>query len=128
MLKPIPMKAFVVSCLAPCILCLLLLSTCSDDDRGNTCSVDDPARDLPWLKKAIETYQLPTSSDATIEQGTYRFRTVFIISLCCPTCRMAPLPVFTCEGVAIDNLSPADENIKGRKVIWKTDGDQAICW
>jgi hypothetical protein len=120
------MKSFVVSCLFLCLT--LLLSTCSDDDRDNTCSVDDPVRDLPWLKSAIETYQLPGSSDVIIEQGTYRFKTVFIIDVCCLTCRMAPLPVYTCEGVAIDRLSHDDENIKNEKVIWKTPADKASCW
>jgi hypothetical protein len=129
MLKPILMKSFVASCLAPCLLAglMLLLSTCTDNDRNNTCAVNDPVHDLPWLKTIIETYQRSNYMDVTIEQGTYRFQTVFIIDLCCTTCYIMPPPVFTCEGVALNTLSPGDKNIKNKKVIWKTDDDEIGC-
>jgi hypothetical protein len=66
--------------------------------------------------------------DVTVEQGTYLFKTVFMISLCCPTCYMVPPPVYTCDGKPIDDLAPTSKEITDRKVIWKTDDDEVGCW
>jgi hypothetical protein len=122
MLKPGIMKPSILLGLA------LLLATCSNDEH--TCSVNDPAQDLPWLKETIESYKTGYT-DVTIEQGRFVLNTVFIITPCCLTCRsiVAVTPwVRNCEGKVMDGLSANDERIKGKKLIWKTPDDQAECW
>lgn len=120
------MKFTLLICLA------LLFVTCSDDDhRANTCSVVNPVKELDWLKEAIESYK-DGPADVSVEQGTYLFKTVFILTPCCPVCDVqdlaGPSPVYTCEGDVIDNLFPGDPGITDRKVIWKTPAMKASCW
>jgi hypothetical protein len=113
------------------LLCfVLLLGACSGDDHNpvNTCDVINPVTQLPWLKASIESYQKYNGTiDITVEQGVYQFKTVFIIIPCCPACYLVPPPVHTCEGTAIENLSPGDPAITDRKVIWKTPALKAVC-
>lgn len=115
------------------LICLALsFVTCSDDDdhRANTCSVIDPVTQLDWLKGAIALYD-DGPVDLMVEQGTYLFKTVFILTPCCPVCSVQNFvipPVYTCEGVEIKDLYPNDTAIKDRNVIWKTPAEEATCW
>lgn len=114
------------------LFCLALLFVTCSDDNSNTCSVDDPVNDLPWLK-AITKSSPDNPADLTVEQGTFFFRTVFITIICCPTCSSGRSmnyinSVYTCEGEAVDGLSPDSKAIKDRKVIWRTPAEEADCW
>jgi hypothetical protein len=111
------------------LFCLTLsLISCSDDEKSNFCGGLFPEKHLPWLREAIEEYEKTDFIDLEVEQGKYNSQTVFILVPCCTTCDFIAPPVYTCDGQVVDGLSPGDEAIKERKVIWKTPADGTNCW
>lgn len=113
------------------LICLTLLSAACDNDSNNTCSVNDPVTELDWLKEIIETYQGGTT-DLTVEQATYRFKTIFIATPCCSMCDatygIVIPPVYNCKGEELEGLSADSEEIWNKKVIWQTPVEEADCW
>jgi hypothetical protein len=91
------------------LLILPLLSTlsCQKDEKSesskNTCSVTDPAQDLPWLQSKIALITSQDSSYAYIQQAVYQGQTVFIFRNCCPSCNTI-VPVYNCQGEIICTL------------------------
>jgi hypothetical protein len=123
MLKPIYMKSIFLFCFT-----LLLISCSGDDDLSTSCGVLFPAKQIPWLRGAIDEFQKSDILDVTVEQGEYNSQTVFIITPCCLTCNFMAPPVYACDGKVVAGLNPSDENIQDRKVIWKSPADGANCW
>jgi hypothetical protein len=109
------------------ILIFFILISCKDknDDTPtikNTCAVNEPLVDLPWLKEIIEAHeQYNTEIDRQfyIQQGLYNNKTVFVHGNCCVNCNTVK-PVYTCEGQILFNLS--NEEIQNLKLIWKPVG------
>jgi hypothetical protein len=70
----------------------------------NTCSVSNPAQDLPWLTHKIEF--ILASQDSSyffVQQANYRGQTVFLFKDCCPYCD-TQLLAYNCQGEVICQL------------------------
>lgn len=105
----------------PFIVCLSI--SCTDHDNpthlSNTCSVDNPVEDLPWLKQKIS--EMETSKNALLEfsyiqMGTYKNETIFIANSCCPYCYIVPV-IYNCNGDVMDNVDSG--KVENVKTIWK---------
>jgi hypothetical protein len=103
------------------IICLLF--ACTDHNNpsrlSNTCSVDNPAEDLPWLKQKISEMEASpntTTKFASVLMGTYDGETVFIFDNCCPFCDMM-IFVYNCDGQIMDNVDSG--MVTKPKIIWK---------
>jgi hypothetical protein len=85
---------------------LCTASACNNEDsspRQTPCSVNNPARDLPWLKEKVGALRAQDSSYEYIQQATYRGQTVFVFENCCPHCNTI-VPVYNCRGELICTL------------------------
>ncbi len=90
------------------LLMIVLFATyaCRNEDsspRQDTCSVNNPAQDLPWLKEKVEALREQESSYEYIQQATYRGQTVFLFGSCCPNCNTVA-PVYNCQGELVCTL------------------------
>ena len=111
---------------------LLGLSACDKDELRNTCNVENPVEDLPWLKTRIESYLQSDSSEldlsmyAYVAQATYKGETIFLFLNCCPLCNYVP-QAYSCQGNLIENDTIDWEVIweQDRKVIAR--GEQFEC-
>ena len=113
---------------------LLGLSACDQDatELRNTCNVENPVEDLPWLKTRIESYLQSDSSETDwsryvyVAQTTYKGETIFLFLNCCPYCNYVP-HAYSCQGNLIENDAIDWE------MIWKQDmeviarGEQLEC-
>ncbi len=107
--------------------CALLLLTCKEDDSPkpkNTCSVEDPVHDLPWLAAEVEEMQNSSLAEYWyITQAQYGAETVFIYGNCCPFCNTMT-PVFNCSGEQLGTVGDGTfemDNFKNEAVIWAPD-------
>ncbi|HWA32793.1 MAG TPA: hypothetical protein VG737_01620 [Cyclobacteriaceae bacterium] len=111
------------------ILCALAFTLtgcppgCGVPESIGACGVADPVENLPWLK--IEIQALKSSSleaDYTVSQATYKGNTVFWISICCPTCDVAPPTIKKCDGNVAGQLTVDIQNseLSNTREIWKT--------
>ena len=100
--------------------------TCTYHDSGdlnNTCMVNNPATDLPWLKAIISQYEtsaVEMSQYLYITQATHEGHSVFIFGSCCPNCNTV-IPVYDCHGDFLFyrfDKEQADK-IKDEKMIWR---------
>lgn len=86
-------------------LLIIGLAACHEDavPLENTCGVDNPVEDLPWLQTRIERAQQPdfNTLNFTIQQVTYEAETLFIFGYCCSNCFMIPT-VYNCQGEIIE--------------------------
>jgi hypothetical protein len=111
----------------------MLFATCTNDDcsdLNNTCMVQDPVTDLPWLKQTIQRYEETKNTEMYrylyIAQATFKGRTVFIFGNCCPNCNTV-IPVNDCQGKFLFyrfDKEQADK-VKDEKVIWQA--ENSLC-
>jgi hypothetical protein len=99
-------------------ICSAFLFSCNDNEDPIGCGgVEDPVKDLAWIREAI---QFSNSSGlagfAYLVQGTYEGKTVFIMESCCPFCNIITV-VQDCRGEVIPDASVSD--VINKKVIWK---------
>jgi len=109
-------------------LFIFMAFSCDKEDKivgSNTCSVINPAQDLPWLRDKIAeiTSQDPAYNYSYIQQADYQGQTVFIFGNCCPNCNTT-VPVYNCQGEFICTLYSEDcpgflDQIKNVKTIVK---------
>lgn len=89
-----------------CLLAVVLVMGCTDHtfepQLSNTCSVQHPVQDLPWLRQMIEGYRQSPQKNWFIQQGTYKGQTVFAFNICCANCNYV-IPVHNCSGERILN-------------------------
>ncbi|HEY9488320.1 MAG TPA: hypothetical protein VIQ51_08310 [Chryseosolibacter sp.] len=109
------------------VLCIILVfvSSCvsHDDPQANTCNVNNPIEDLPWLKKEVAEFNGSDLERAYwfITKATYKSETVFIVRNCCPNCSTLPPPVYACNGVLLFRGNDEQYNdISGERLIWKS--------
>ena len=112
------------------LLSLILTIVFSSCEKEKVCGVDNPQKDLPWLKEFIDVVgsnaQAGFSHHVKIYQCTYRNGIGFLIEPCvgCPD---AGFLLVNCEGKCLCNLwgftgdSCTEYNIdfKRKKLIWK---------
>jgi hypothetical protein len=121
------------------VFLILLIATsfygCKKESCLDDCQVENPARDLPWLKKIIDlhtadpnsTYTEAAYPKAEIVSYTYQGQTVFLLDLCvqCPDSQSW---VANCQGEAIcefggitgKNTCPDfSQKAVEKEVIWK---------
>lgn len=108
------------------IIIFLFLSiafSCQDPEGPESCGVENPTENLPWLKETIEG--LMNSELGVyfyIVEGRYEGNTVFMVQNCCPFCSSV-VSVTNCEGQNLGYLSETN-GIDPKKVtflqtIWK---------
>ncbi len=107
-----------------CIVVLVLLISCSDEENLNTCDVADPVTELQWLKTEIQNNSQTGSvhADYIIYHTIYKGRSVFVSLMCCPVCNTSPPLVRTCSGRVIGAIGddiPSDI-LQNAQVIWRT--------
>jgi len=109
-------------------LLLLSITACNEDtiELANTCEVENPAEELPWLKTAIDDFMETDISHNYVEQATYQENTIFIFLSCCPACFFIPR-VYDCQGNRLQNVPIDLEAIpqEKRKIIAK--GEDFAC-
>lgn len=112
-----------------CIITLISFTfSCSDDDDDlpiiSACGVDNPVRDLPFLRTEIaEREQNPTQDTqfCFITQGTLNGETVFVYQDCNPSINKI-IPIFDCEGIllnGLDNSIISIGEVTDQVIIWQ---------
>jgi len=102
------------------VLIILLVSCRQEDIIPNTCGVNNPLNDLPWLKKLNHDDHLGFS----IVQGVYQGQTVYVVSGC-GRCFAGPyMSLYRCDGSLICNGLVLDTSAKGCSQIVLTVQDR----
>lgn len=100
-----------------CFILIIMLATlpACKEEVVYGCQVEDPVRDLPWLKEIVADLagNSQPSRCPSITQARAGKKTVFYIQNCCPTCSCG-IQLYDCVG----NVIP-DEPISHETVIWK---------
>lgn len=106
-----------------CII-LVFISSCVSHEfpQANSCNVNNPIEDLPWLK--AEVADLNDSELGRkywfITQATYKLQTVFIVKNCCPNCGTLPPPVYACSGELLFRGSDEQyKDVHSERLLWK---------
>lgn len=108
-----------------CSIFLFLACINSEEFNGKSaCGVDNPVKDLAWLKNEIEQRENNESVDWQyhfILQAVFEKQDIFIDANCCPNCNSIYV-VYNCSGESIgfigDEKFSFDLLSKGT-VIWK---------
>jgi len=116
------MNRIITALIATIFLGLTLIFSCKKDTSGNTCGVDNPLEDLPWLKSRIAIISGSNPQTAKyqfVSQANYRGNTVFIFGNCDPLA-LSVFPVVSCANINIGNVGeiPAD-SLLNQVTIWK---------
>ncbi len=89
--------------------------------------VDDPVKELPWIKERMNT--MVTSSPETAKYkyvtiGEYDGQTVFLFGDCDPLA-LSVLPIYNCSGDFVANFGDFPlEKLSLGEVIWKTEDSE----
>jgi hypothetical protein len=105
---------------------LLVFLSCSDDEDINrpACGVDNPAKELSWLKTEIDNREANVNEDTKycyITQGEYEGQTVFVYWDCNPLIDKN-IPVFDCDGNMLGGTreNPISlDDLENQIIIWK---------
>ncbi|RKN78435.1 hypothetical protein [Ulvibacterium marinum] len=108
------------------LVALLVLQSCSDDDDmiRPACGVDNPAKELSWLRTEIDNREANITEDTKycyITQGEYEGQTVFVYWDCNPLIDKN-IPVFDCDGNMLGGTpeNPISlDDLENQIIIWK---------
>lgn len=99
-------------------ICSDLLFSCNENEGPVVCGVENPAEDLAWIKKEIQSIGFPNSVKYSyLMQASYQEKTVFFFGYCNPLMNFA-LIVKDCEGNQVLGETTLSD-LKDQKVIWK---------
>jgi len=103
----------------------LMAFSCEKEEMpGNTCGVNNPLKELSWLKSYIQRQEQNYPDIAKylyIAQAEYNGQAVFLYYNCNPLYDTI-VPVYNCQGELLFYLGQEPEKgagIKNEKVIWK---------
>lgn len=91
--------------------------SCEEPDGPKVCGVEDPVKDLSWIKvdiKEIENSGL--LQYAYLVQANYKGKVVFFMGYCCPFCKFA-IVIRDCQGEILSNVS--SDQLTDQKVVWR---------
>lgn len=101
------------------------LASCSDSDDNivSGCGVNNPAKDLQWLKTEIDRRNENPTEDMKycyILHAEYDGEAVFVYQDCNPLINKI-IPVFNCDGTIINgpNNPITFDELQNQKIIWK---------
>ena len=110
------------------ILMSITFTTSCDHGNGleNSCLVNDPTNDLPWLKSEIEKLEQGYRDNPElyryfyVYQAEFKGQTVFIFDSCCPFCNMV-VPVMNCQGDLLGYMGSGNDfsKITRETIIWQ---------
>jgi hypothetical protein len=109
--------------------CFLLVFSCEKDNLAdNTCNVQNPLKDLLWLKNTIQSLERlgpERNKYDVISMAEYNGETVFIHSNCDPVANSV-FPVMDCAGELLGYLGEiSPDSLVNSKVIWKS--ESTVC-
>jgi hypothetical protein len=91
--------------------------SCQEPDGPVTCGVEDPVKNLAWIKAEIKEIEASGLLEYSyLIQANYKGNTVFFMGSCCPFCKFA-LIIKDCQGNVLTNVS--SDQLMDQKVIWK---------
>ncbi|MDX5339730.1 MAG: hypothetical protein LPK25_11925 [Cyclobacteriaceae bacterium] len=109
--------------LLPFLFLSLVIFSCKESEGPESCGVENPAQNLPWLAERIEEIEASSFSEYFyVTEARYKGNTVFLMENCCPFCSSV-VTVFNCSGENIGYLSeqngidPAE--ITQVRIAWK---------
>lgn len=101
----------------------LLIFSCQKSEGPESCGVENPTQNLPWLKEIVKDLESSSLSEYHyVVEARYEGNTVFLIQNCCPFCNSI-VPVYNCKGEDLGYLS--DQNgiqpskISFVRIVWK---------
>ncbi|WP_422083855.1 hypothetical protein [Ulvibacterium sp.] len=105
---------------------LFALLSCSNDNDiiRPACGVDNPAKELSWLKTEIDNREANITEDTKycyITQADYKGQTVFVYQDCNPLIDKG-IPILDCEGNWIDRTEEnrfALRDLENQIIIWR---------
>ncbi len=105
---------------------LLVFLSCSDDEDiiRSACGVDNPAKELSWLRTEIDNREANITEDTKycyITQGEYEGQTIFVYWDCNPLIDKN-IPVFDCDGNMLGGTpgNPISlDDLENQIIIWK---------
>lgn len=108
------------------LIALLVIHSCSDDDDmiRPACGVDNPVRELSWLRTEIDNREANITEDTKycyITQGEYKGQTVFLYRDCNPLVDKG-ITILDCDGNWIDRTEEnrfALRDLENQIIIWK---------
>lgn len=108
------------------LVALLVLQSCSDDDDmiRPACGVDNPAKEISWLRAEIDNREANITEDTKycyITQAEYKGQTVFVYQDCNPLIDKG-IPILDCDGNWIDRTEEnrfALRDLENQIIIWK---------
>ena len=98
---------------------LIGLTSCGQDDENfgiNTCAVENPAEEIEWIRKVIESHA--DDEYSTCMMADYQGETVFYHSNCNPLENWS-FSVLNCEGEVLGILSELRDELTNITTIWK---------
>ncbi len=114
-------------------ICMMLVFSCEKDNYDNTCGVDDPTKELAWLKGQIEYIEQMNPEDSKYyyyKMASYEGATVFIPGNCNPVLDMVYI-VLDCSGERIGIIGYGEDYINPDQltdeiVIWQSVNSECI--
>jgi hypothetical protein len=124
------MKKMILQTAAVLLLLAGMTVSCGKKDcqcnNEKACNVENPLRDLPWLKQFINEVKDTESGHKRIYQCTYKDGTGFLINNCvgCPD---AGLNLVNCDGTSLcvlyglagDPCTEFEIDFESMKLIWE---------
>ncbi len=103
------------------MLCkVVIFSSCQ---KEKVCNVDNPKKDLPWLKDIIDETPKGAPPGVKIYQCIHKGDIVFLLDVCTRECSDFQYVIVNCEGeqLCASALMNCEEyaDIKRKKLIWK---------
>ncbi|WP_299535073.1 hypothetical protein [Ulvibacterium sp.] len=111
---------------SPIFFVLFVLLSCSNDDDviRPACGVDNPAKELSWLRMEIDEREANVTEDTKycyITQGEYEGQPIFVYWDCNPLIDKA-IPIFNCNGEMINGTSGRPislDDLENQIIIWR---------
>jgi hypothetical protein len=127
------MKKFLTAPVFLVSICMMLVLSCEKDEYENTCGVDDPVKELSWLKDQIETVEMMNPEYSRyyyIKMAAYKGETVFITGNCNPFADSVFI-VYNCNGEMIGYLGYSEDYVnpdllKNEIVIWQSENTACV--
>ncbi|WP_210486682.1 DUF6970 domain-containing protein [Rufibacter aurantiacus] len=104
-----------------CLLCILALTSCEDEQVYQTCVVANPTQEIEWLRVKVQELQASEYCQV-VQTGTWKNRTVFVLASCEPNVNSIS-SVYDCDGNLLcyggDETCPDfSKEVKDLQPIW----------
>lgn len=114
------MKVSILFRVIGCIILVLVLSSCSNDDDNNlTCNVEDAVEELVWLNEMVSTL----TDYEYIRTANYMGDAIFYNVNCDPTVNYVSI-LYNCEGEELGFTNDFRDQLSNDQILWLPENSQ----